>query len=104
MSLFLWVAVSRWVSIKDEAEMCPAFLSSHTCVHAGEHETQGSHGTVWAGHVYTVNAQLDQRLRVHARQLLRQKQPLHPSQDAVVDDGWCGLLGSRQHHTAQLEM
>lgn len=82
--------------------MCPAFLSRHTCVHAGEHETQGGHGAVRARHVDALHTELHQRLRIDPRQLLGQKQALQAAQGAVVDHRGRGLLAGGQHHTAQL--
>lgn len=37
-----------------------------TSVHAGEHEAQGSHGSVWRRHVHSVHAEFDQRFSIHA--------------------------------------
>ena len=73
-----------------------------TSVHAGEHEAQGGHGSVWRRHVDSVHAQFDQRFSVHAGQLLRQQEALQAAQHSVTDDGGSGVLAGRHHHTAQL--
>lgn len=74
-----------------------------TGVHAGEHEAEGGHGSVWGRHVDSVHAEFDQSFSVHARQLLRQQEALQAAQHTVIDDGGGGVLAGRHHHATQLE-
>lgn len=82
---------------------CCRHGASLTGVHAGEHEAQGSHGPVGWWHVNSVHAELDQRFAINSRQLLWQEEALEPAQNAVIDDGGCGVFTGRHHHATQLQ-
>lgn len=89
--------------------ICSGFASGFrvsaclTSVHAGEHEAQGSHGSVWWRHVDSVHTEFDQRFSVNTRQLFWQQEALQTTKHTMIDDRGSGVLTGRHHHTTQLE-